>query len=70
MTTLAIDARLERPDDFYELLIDAHRDLTREQSELVNCKLILLLANQVGDFNVLAEAMRRARDGVVHSGAN
>ena len=64
MNTLEIESNLARPDDFYESLIDAHRDLTREQSELLNCRLILLLANHVGDGDVLDEALRRARDGV------
>lgn len=64
MQTLNIDANLARPDDFYELLIDTHRDLTCEESELVNCKLILLLANHIGDADVIRDAMRRARDGV------
>ena len=61
---LNIDPNLARPDDFYEALIDAHRELTREQSELVNCKLVLLLANHIGDADVLHDAMRRARAGV------
>ncbi len=64
MSALTIDTNLARPDDFYESLIETHRDLTREQSELVNCKLVLLLANHVGDAAVLADAMRRARAGV------
>lgn len=64
MPTLSIEARIARPDDFYERLIDTHRDLTREESELVNCKLILLLANHIGDADVLCDAMQRARDGV------
>ncbi|HUY84720.1 MAG TPA: DUF2783 domain-containing protein [Steroidobacteraceae bacterium] len=51
-------------DDFYELLIDTHRDLTDEQSAAVNAKLILLLANHVGDIAVLREAMSIARSGV------
>jgi Protein of unknown function (DUF2783) len=51
-------------DDFYQLLIDAHRDLTDEQSALLNAKLVLLLANQVGDIGVIREALRRAREGV------
>ncbi|HUX73243.1 MAG TPA: DUF2783 domain-containing protein [Steroidobacteraceae bacterium] len=51
-------------DDFYELLIDTHRDLTDEQSAAVNVKLILLLANHVGDIAVLREAMSIARSGV------
>jgi hypothetical protein len=46
---------LTRPDDFYEALIDAHRGLSDEQSRDVNCKLILLLANHIGDMEVLQE---------------
>lgn len=64
MGALNVDANLARPDDFYERLIEMHRDLDREQSELVNCKLILLLANHIGDDDVLRDAMARARDGV------
>lgn len=52
------------PDDFYAELIDMHRGLSDEQSRLVNAKLILLLANQVGDMGVLRQAMREARSGI------
>ncbi len=48
-------------DDFYEALIDTHRDLTDEQSALVNAKLILLLSNHIGDIQILREAMALAR---------
>jgi hypothetical protein len=51
-------------DDFYEALIDTHRDLTDEQSSLVNAKLVLLLSNHIGDLSVLREAMNIARQGV------
>jgi len=51
-------------DDFYEQLIEAHRDLSDEQSALVNAKLILLLANQVGDIALLREALALAREGI------
>lgn len=64
MTGLNVDANLAHPDDFYERLIELHRDLSRDDSELVNCKLILLLANHIGDDAVLRDAMARARDGV------
>ncbi len=50
-------------DDFYEALIDAHRDLTDEQSATVNARLILLLANHIGDVGVLREALKIARAG-------
>ena len=48
-------------DDFYEALIDTHRDLTDEQSALVNAKLILLISNHIGDIKILREAMALAR---------
>ena len=51
-------------DDFYEALIETHRDLTDEQSALVNAKLILLLSNQIGDIHILREAMALARADV------
>ena len=60
---LNIEPNLPAPDDFYEALIDMHRDLTPRESELVNAKLILLLANHIGDRDVLREAMVRAREG-------
>lgn len=52
------------PDDFYEALIAMHRDLDDETSQLVNARLILLLANHIGDSEALAEAMEKARAGV------
>ena len=64
MATLNFEPNLSRPDDFYEALIDTHRDLDAAQSQMVNAKLILLLANHIGDLDVLREAMRRAREGV------
>ena len=48
-------------DAFYEQLLDAHAGLSREQSELLNARLILLLANQVGDSRVLQECLLAAR---------
>lgn len=62
--TLNTELNIAAPDDFYEALIETHRDLTPEQSQLVNAKLILLLANQVGDLGLLRQAMAKAREGV------
>ena len=61
---LIIEPAIAKADDFYEALIDTHRDLTLEQSQVVNAKLILLLANHIGDLDVLRDALRRARDGL------
>ena len=62
MAELKTDLNLRSPDDFYEMLVELHRDLSDEQSEMVNARLILLLANHIGDMNVLREAMRLARE--------
>ncbi len=64
MASLNIEPNLAAPDDFYQALIELHRELSDEQSELVNARLILLLANHIGDLAVLREAMRRAREGI------
>ncbi len=52
---------IDRPDDFYEALIDAHRELSTEQSHAMNARLVLLLANHIGDLPVLREALQAAR---------
>jgi len=61
---LITDPHIAAPDDFYEALIDMHRDLSPADSERVNAKLILLLANHIGDLGVLRDAMAAARSGV------
>lgn len=52
---------LQDADAFYEQLLDAHQGLSREASELLNARLILLLANQVGDARVLKDCIEAAR---------
>jgi len=64
---LNIQPNIAAADDFYQELIDLHRDLSDEQSAIVNAKLVLLLANHVGDIVVLREAMRAAREDVASS---
>ena len=61
MSTLITAPNMANPDDFYEALIDMHRDLSETQSQAVNARLILLLANHIGDMQVLREAMTHAR---------
>ena len=48
-------------DGFYEHLLDAHQGLSPEHSELLNARLILLLANQLGDAKLLKECVEAAR---------
>jgi hypothetical protein len=51
-------------DDFYEALIEAHRGLSDDESRLLNARLVLLLANHLGDLGVLREALQAARAGL------
>ena len=60
MATLNIEPNMKNFDAFYEALIDTHRDLSPAQSHAVNAKLVLLLANHIGDMGVLKDAMQRA----------
>lgn len=64
MPALVTENRLVSPDDFYEALIETHRDLTAEQSGMVNAKLVLLLANHIGDMDSLREALALAHKGL------
>ncbi len=52
---------LQDADAFYECLLDAHQGLSREQSELLNARLILLLANQLGNTQVLQACIAAAK---------
>lgn len=61
---LNTEPNIAAPDDFYDALIGLHRGLTDAQSAQVNAKLILLLANHIGDAAVLREAMAAARQDV------
>ena len=59
---LITDPQLSAPDDFYEALIDAHRDLSPADSHALNARLVLLLANHIGRLDVLKQALVAARE--------
>ena len=63
-THLRTEPRLPDPDAFYESLIEMHRGLTEAGSAFVNAKLVLLLANHIGELDVLREAMALAQQDV------
>ncbi|GAB1477598.1 DUF2783 domain-containing protein [Paracoccaceae bacterium] len=50
-------------DGFYAALLAAHKGLTEAQSHAMNARLVLILANHLGDRAVLDEALALARDG-------
>ncbi len=60
MTALNTKANITAPDDFYAELIGAHEGLSKEESDAFNARLVLLLANHIGDRNVLSEALKAA----------
>lgn len=59
--TLTTEPNIEQPDDFYQALIDAHAGFSEQQSVALNARLVLLLANQVGDLQLLRAAIAVAR---------
>lgn len=78
MSTLNTQPNFHRPgapalhaftpgDDFYELLIAAHQGLDDEHSRLLNARLVLLLANHIGDLDLLQQALAAARAGLTPS---
>ncbi len=54
-------------DVFYADLINAQRDLSDEQADMMLAKLVLILSNHVGDRAVLAEAIALARDNTLNA---
>jgi hypothetical protein len=57
------------PDRFYEMLLEAHAGMSEDQSLELDSRLILLLANQIGDLDVLSECITAARDRVLRARA-
>jgi hypothetical protein len=68
MTTLKRDLNLARPDDVYNLIVDAHKGLDDAQCRAFDARLILLLANHIGDEPAIREAIEVARAGVTPPG--
>ena len=61
---LLTKANLADPDGFYEDLIESQRELSAEDAARMQARLILLLANQIGDRDVLRQAIREAVSGL------
>ncbi len=58
---LNTEPRLADPDDLYAALMDAHRGLSREDSEKLDAKLVLLLANHIGELQPILDAIALAK---------
>ena len=64
MSNLVRTPNLRDPDAFYAALVTAHQGLADDESELLNARLVLILANHIGDLDVLSEALALARDAL------
>jgi hypothetical protein len=58
---LTLASNLGDPDGFYEELINCQRDMSDDEAGMFQARLLLVLANHVGDREVLTAAMRVAR---------
>ncbi len=59
---LRTEPQIEDPDNFYARLIALHEGLSSDESNSLNCKLILLMANHIGDREVLFEVLDVVRN--------
>lgn len=69
MTSLITTPNLQDPDGFYAAFVAAHRDLSDQASELLNARLVLILANHIGEQQVLEEALALARAPLAAEGS-
>lgn len=60
---LDLTPNLQNADDFYDALLAVHADLSKEESDALNARLILILANHIGDLAILNEALQTASKG-------
>ena len=58
---LATSSNFPRPDDAFRAIVEAHRGLTDAQSADLDAALVLVLANHIGDLDVLREAIALAK---------
>ena len=63
--TLLTSSNFARPDDAFRAVVEAHRGLSDEQSAELDAALVLILANHIGDIDVLREAIVLARRRMV-----
>ncbi len=61
MAKLVTTPNIPRPDDFYADLLALHEGRSKDESDAINARLILILANHIGDREVLAEAFEAAK---------
>ena len=65
--TLSTSSNFAKPDDAFRAVVEAHRGLTEEQSADLDASLVLILANHIGDIEVLREAILLARHRMIEA---
>ncbi|MFV0361217.1 DUF2783 domain-containing protein [Tropicimonas sp.] len=60
MTDLVLTPNIATPDDFYAELLATHEGRSKAESDAINARLVLILANQIGDRIILSQALRAA----------
>lgn len=58
---LSTRSNFERPDDAFRAVVEAHRGLSDEESADLDAALVLILANHIGDLEILGEAIALAK---------
>ncbi len=65
LADLITGPNLDQTDIAYCEIIDAHRGLSDEASSELNARLVLILANHIGDIETLRQALALARKDLV-----
>ncbi|WP_322514510.1 DUF2783 domain-containing protein [Rhodopseudomonas palustris] len=65
---LSTQSNFADPDAAYRLIVEAHRGLGDEQSAALDAALVLILANHIGNLDLLREAVTLAKRSVVDGG--
>lgn len=60
MSDLTLTPNIDKPDDFYADLLNAHEGMSKEESDAFNARLILVLSNHIGDREILRAALKAA----------
>ena len=60
MSELTLTPNIDNADDFYAELLAAHEPLSKDDSDALNARLVLMLANHIGDRAVLSAAIAAA----------
>jgi hypothetical protein len=64
---LSTRSNFEKPDDAFRAVVEAHRGLNDEQSADLDAALVLILANHIGNLDVLREAIELAKRRMLES---